>query len=139
MGQLKRGDLLKKENVKIEKVFINDNDFVYVKSMTARVRDELESSSLVRHRNKKGLVTSVESDLSDFRARLAVRTICDEKGKELLNIEDYKTLSQNITARSLEFIINKAQEINGISDGDVDELIKNSKAAPSGNSISVSV
>lgn len=138
MALLNRDDLLKKEVLKIEKVDLGEGEFVYVRQMTGRERDRFEQTLMAEKKDTRGNVSYVRS-LEDFRAKLAVHTICDEVGVNQLQPEDYPTLSQNMSAARLELIVNKSQEMNSISAKDKENLIKNSNAAPSDDSISDSV
>ena len=138
MALLNRDILLKKEVLKIKKVDLGDEEFVFVRQMTGRERDRFEQSLMYEKRDKRGNIT-FERSLEDFRAKLAVHTVCDEAGNNLLQPEDYPTLSQNMSAARLELIVNEAQELNRISAVDRENLIKNSEAAQSGDSISDSV
>lgn len=138
MALLNRDDLLKKEVLKIEKVDLGEGEFVYVRQMTGRERDRFEQTLMAEKKDTRGNVSYVRS-LEDFRAKLAVHTICDEAGVNQLQPEDYPTLSQNMSAARLELIVNKSQEMNSISAKDKENLIKNSNAAPSDDSISDSV
>jgi len=131
---LDRKKLLQKEDLDIQKVDLGNGDFVYVRQMTGRERDRFEQS-LVRKVKVKG-GEEYQGSLGDFRAKLAVVTICDEKGDLLLHPEDVTTLSTSMSAMKLEKIVNVAQKINSITETDKEELVKNSEAAQSGNSIS---
>lgn len=135
MGLLNRGDLLKKEPVKIERVFIDGTNHVFVRQMNGRERDKFEASL----RGKTVTVDGhkeIEEKHEDFRAKLAVCTVCDEEGRNILKQTDYEALSQNMSAATLEIIINKAQELNFISGADKEALVKNSEAVRSGDSTS---
>lgn len=138
MGLLNRDALLKKEKLEVRKVELGKNVFVFVRQMTGRERDTFEKSLVEVTRDKKGN-SIVEQRLEDFRAKLAVHTVCNEKGELLLQSTDYPILSQNMSAARLEEIINVAQELNKISEEDKEALVKNSKAGPAGNSTSDSV
>lgn len=139
MGLLGRKKLLEKEKLEIVKVDLGKDEsgeeiYVYVKQMTGRERDTFERTLTKEIRDEKGKIKDYEQNLEDFRAKLAVRTVCDENGVLLLDAKDYTILSQNMSAAKLEAIINKAQELNKISEKDKEDLIKNSEAAPDGNS-----
>lgn len=136
MALLDKKKLLAKEELEIVKVQLNKDDFVFVRQMTGRERDRWEQSLRTKIRNDKGEVTGGEINLDDFRAKLAVNTVCDDKGTLLLEPSDYAALSQNKSAKTLETIINVAQKLNKISEKDKENLVKNSDAAPSGGSIS---
>ena len=103
--------------------------------MSGRERDRFEQSLIKIKVNPDGS-TSYERDLEDFRAKLAVNTICDENGNNLLRPEDYKALSQNMTAAKLEKIVEVAQRLNAITIQDEERLVKNLKNGQSGSSTS---
>jgi hypothetical protein len=139
MGMLDRNALLTKDKLEVVKVDLGNDDFVYVRQMTGRERDQFEQSLLKKNRDSKGTVISYEQSTEDFRAKLAVQTVCDEAGNLLLTTKDVGVLSMSMSAKKLETIINKAQEINKISDEDKEELVKNSAADLVGSSNSDSV
>jgi hypothetical protein len=140
MGNLlSREALLTKEKLEIVKVEFEDGDFVYVRQMTGHERDIFEQSLLKKNRDKKGVIIGYEQATEDFRAKLAVITVCDEKGDLLFEPNDYPILSHNISAKRLETIINKAQEINKISEEDKEALVKNLEVGQADNSNSDSV
>jgi hypothetical protein len=136
---LNREKLLEKEPLQTEKVTLENGDFVFVRQMTARERDSFEQSMMIKQRDKKGTIIGFETVLDDFRAKLAVITLCDEKGKQLLFPGDVTILSQNMSAKTLETIVNVAQKLNKITDEDKEEIIKNSVAGQAGSSSSDSV
>lgn len=125
MGNLlSRENLLKKEKFEIEKVELGNGDFVFVKQMSGADRDKFEASIIEIKSGKKGEVETTQK-MECFRAKLAVVTLCDEEGNLLLEPNDYETLSENMTARTLEKIVNAAQKLNAISDKDKEDLLKN--------------
>lgn len=139
MGLLGKKELLEKEKPQVEKVDLGKGDFVFVRSMTAHDRDVWERSVLKERRNSKGQLESYDTVLEDLRAKLAVMTVCNEEGDLTLEQKDYVMLSRSISAARLEKIINAAQKLNGISEEDKEELVKNSLADQVGNSNSDSV
>jgi len=134
MSLLSREDLLKKQALKIEKVDLGDGDYVYVKQMTGRERDRFEASII--RQVKRGNRIDYEHDLEDFRAKMAVCTVCDEQGNLLLKQDDYKTLGDSMPAAKLELIVEAAQRLNKISQEDRDNLLKNSEFIPAEDSSS---
>jgi hypothetical protein len=134
MGLLDRKNLLTKEELKVVKVELGNGDFVFVRQMTGRERDRFEQSLVKEIKDNRGTVISYERSLEDFRAKLAVVTICDDLGNTILNHTDYETLSQSMSAAKLEKIINEAQKLNQITEEDKENLVKNLGAAQSGNS-----
>lgn len=131
-----RNALLQKEELEKVKVDLGKGEFVYVKQMTGRERDNFEQSLLKKHKDNKGNVVSFEQSTEDFRAKLAVCTVCDEEGKLLFLPGDFSLLSQNMSAKRLEIIINAAQKLNAISEEDKEALVKNFDAGQPGNSLS---
>lgn len=138
MNLLNRAALLAKENLKVEKVELGNDEFVYVRQMTGRERDKFEQS-LIKEKTKEDGSADYERKLDDFRAKLAVCTICDESGKLILGYDDYELLSTNMSAARLEKIITEAQKLNKITDTDKKNLTKNSDAGAADNSSSGSV
>jgi hypothetical protein len=136
MGQLDRNALLAKEKLEVIKVDLGKGDFIFVRQMTGRERDRFEQSLIKENKNVEG---GYEKSLEDFRAKLAVCTVCNEAGVLILNAGDFGTLSQNMSAARLEKIINVAQKINKISEEDKESLVKNSEVGQADNSTSVSV
>lgn len=131
---LNRDALLAKEELTIEKVEFDNGDFVYVRQMTGHERDLFEQSLLKKNRDSKGIVVSYEQATEDFRAKLAVVTLCDEAGNSILEPKDYPILSRNMSAKRLETIINKAQKLNAITEEDKEAIVKNSVADQVGSS-----
>jgi ABC-type ATPase involved in cell division len=139
METLSRSSLLAKEELEKVKVDLGKGEFVYVRQMTGRERDNFEQSLIKEKKDVKGNVISYDRALGDFRAKLAVVTCCDEEGKALFLPDDYSLLSQNMSAKRLEMIVNAAQKLNAISEEDKEALVKNSNPEPEDNSNSVSV
>jgi hypothetical protein len=135
MGNLLNRDLLlSKEKLEVEKVEFENGDFVFVRQMTGHERDVFEQSLLKKNKDSKGMIVSYEQATEDFRAKLAVVTLCDENGDSILKPEDYHNLSRNMSAKRLETIINKAQKLNAITEEDKENIVKNSVAVQDGNS-----
>jgi hypothetical protein len=107
--------------------------------MTGRERDHFEQSLIKQTKDSKGHTSGYEQTLEDFRAKLAVNTLCDEAGELLLKPSDYPQLSMSMSAARLEKIVNEAQKLNAISEEDKENLTKNSEADQVGNSTSGSV
>jgi len=136
---LSRNLLLQKEELEKVRVDLGKGEFVYVRQMTGRERDNFEQSLIKEKKDTKGNVVSYDRALGDFRAKLAVVTCCDEDGKGLFLPDDYSLLSQNMSARRLELIVNAAQKLNAISEEDKEALVKNSSPEQGDNSNSGSV
>jgi len=139
MALLDRKKLLEKEVLEVVQVNLGKDEFVFVRQMTGRERDRWEQSLIKETKDEKGHVESYERSMEDFRAKLVVNCVCDEKGTNLLQPEDFELLSQNMSARKLEKIVNVAQRLNKISEEDKEALVKNLDAGQAGNSSSDSV
>ena len=125
MGLLTRGDLLKKEELLKEKVELNENgDYVFVRQMTAHEKNVWEMSQMKKTLDSKKKV-QYDLTLDDFRAKLAVCCVCDENGNLLFDPKDYLELSANISAATLEKIVDVAQKLNAITEEDKEEMVKN--------------
>jgi hypothetical protein len=135
MGLLLKKDLLKRDDLKKVKVDLGSGDFVYVRQMTGRERDNWEQSLMKEVRDGKGR-RDYQTNLQDFRAKLAVNTVCDEEGKLILSMDDYVRLSENMSAAKLQAIVEAAQDLNKITEEDKEALTKNSSADPVGSSTS---
>lgn len=102
---------------------------VYVREMTGTEKDLWERSMrrvvTAPGGQKMGGKTDFELNLDDYKAKLACVTICDESGNLLFDLRDVKKISGMLSASNLEKIVNKAQEINAISEQDKEELLGN--------------
>lgn len=133
--QFTREQLLRKEKLETRRVDLGEEGHVFVRQMTGRERDRFEQSLMCSEQMPDG-TTKLVQRLEDFRAKLAVNTVCDEQGNNLFEPEDYEMLSRNMSAARLELIINAAQEMNRISQKDRENLVKNSETAPNDDFIS---
>lgn len=137
MKLLSREDLLKREDLKVEKVEFEDGNYVYVREMTAFERDKFEQSLRKEIKTSKGEI-NFEVSLDNFRAKLAVFTLCDEKGDLLLQPNEYEQLSKSISVDKMEKIFKKASELNAVFEIEKEELLKNLNSGGAVNSNSVS-
>jgi hypothetical protein len=120
--------LLQRDDLKIEKVELT-RGYVYVREMTGSEKDRWEQSMLKQKPNgNKNAAIEYETTLEDFRAKLAVVTICDADGNLLFEAKDIKALNKAMSATNMEKIVEVAQRLNVISQKDRDELLKNSEA-----------
>jgi hypothetical protein len=125
---LNREALLAKPKLAIEKVEIS-NGYVFVREMTGFEKDQWEQSLMktAPNGNMQGQ-PKVNYDLSNFRAKIAVSTLCDEEGNLLFSMNDIILLNKSLKASDLEKIVEKAQAINGVSEKDKQEMLKNLEA-----------
>jgi len=96
---------------------------VYMHTMSARERDEMESIYLQLNNmiNKKQ-----DTSQMNIRANLIVRCAHDEKGEKIFNTNgDIKKLGDK-SAAILDRLCDVAEELNAISEKDIEEMEKNS-------------
>jgi len=121
---LKRDDILKVQDIKIEKVHVPEwGGDVYVKGMTGAERDGFEASVV----NMRGKGTNV--DMSNIRAKLATQTLCDENGERLFTDVDVKALGKK-SASALQRVFEVAQRLSGIGDDAIQELTEGLQENP---------
>lgn len=122
---LGKEDLLKKADLTKEKVELSSGH-VFVREMTGKEKDIWERSMVKQKPSgNKNTPFEYETTLEDFRAKLAVVTVCDEEGNLIFSEKDVKKLNEFIKASDLEKIVNRAQKLNAISQEDKDEMVKN--------------
>jgi len=131
-----RVNLLTRETLEIVKVDLGKGEHVFVRQMTGRERDTFEQSLLKERKDQKGNIVAYDQALSDFRAKLAVVTLCDAEGILLLKPEDYSALSSNMSASRLSKIADTAQSVNKMTEEDKEGLVKNLEAGQEDNSSS---
>lgn len=111
--------ILKAQDSKVEKVDVPEwGGHLFVGTMSGTERDAFEAETYVT----KG--KNIEFNRHNFRARLLVRTICDEKGETLFTLKDIDALGKK-SAKALDRCFAVSQKINGLSAEDVEELVKN--------------
>jgi len=116
MAFITKDQILKSDDLAKELVSVPEwGGDVYVRTLTGTERDLFESKIV----GKNGGV-----NMENLRARLAVLTMVDESGKRLFEDSDIKELSRK-SSKALSRVFNVAQELNKISDDDVEELAKN--------------
>lgn len=96
---------------------------VRIRSMTGTERDAFESSLTVTKGGKS------KPNTVNFRARLVALSIVDEDDKLLFNPADVNALGQRSVA-ALQRVFDACNELNGISDEDIDELTSDFDVQP---------
>jgi hypothetical protein len=123
---LNREALLKREKLQIKKVEFEDGDFTYVRQMTGMEKDTFEEGLLEEVKDASGEVVDFKRSYSNFRAQLAVATLCDEQGNLLMKPGDAPLLGIRMTASKLMRIAGEATKLNSISKSDQEKIVKNS-------------
>lgn len=95
---------------------------VIVRGMSGVERDAWERSLIVGRGKRRDVNTD------NVRARLAVRSLCDEQGNRLLEDGDAVVLGR-LRVDVLNRIFEAAQRVSGVTDEDIDELKKSSEVA----------
>lgn len=89
---------------------------VRLRTLTGRERDEFESST-VKTRNGKQ-----EPDMDNFRAKFVALCVVDEDGKRIFVTKNDIGILGSKSVSALQRLFNKASEMNGMSESDVEEL-----------------
>jgi hypothetical protein len=100
---------------------------VIVQGLSGTARDAFEST-LVKQRGRKS-----ESNLENFRAKLLVRSLVDEKGNLLFVEKDIPALGRK-SAIALERVYEVAQRLSRLTPEDVEELTEELGEDQSGDS-----
>lgn len=124
----KESILALRASVPIRTVTVAGRRFM-LRGMTGQERDDFEASLQVG---------SGAPNLANLRARLLVRSLCDEGGKRLFDDDDADALGE-LPASILDPLFAVAQKLSGIGKSDIAELLGNSDGAPSGASSSDSL
>jgi len=130
MAYLGRDEILQVDDLQYEDVEVPEwGGVVRVRGLTGAERDAFEES-IMDQRGKKFRVL-----LQNLRAKLVALSIVDEAGKRLFSEGDVGKLGTK-SAAALQRVFEAAQRLSGISDEDVDELVKNSSSGQRDDSIS---
>lgn len=122
---LTREQILSKTQLRIQKVHIDEwEGDVYVRCLTGAERDQFEEAQLIRQKDKKRGTTSFDLELTNVRARLVVLGVCDENGLRTFRDEDVDAISK-LSSGALSYLYNVIASLSGITDEDVEDLIKN--------------
>lgn len=100
---------------------------VYVRTLGGDERDLFEQSFLDAQGNRKQIVHNI-------RAGLLARTLADQRGNRLFTDKQIAQLGRK-NAKVLDRLFGLSQRMNGLSDSDIEEMVKNSQSDPSGGSI----
>ena len=94
---------------------------VYVQVWTAKQRDQFEERWQHRQNN---------NSVQGFRACLVAHTACDSGGALLFQQQEERDLD-NLPARIIEPIVEKAMQVNGLSEQDQEKMVGNSESEAS--------
>jgi hypothetical protein len=117
MALLSKDQILKADDLKTIEVPVAEwGGSVLVRTLTGTERDKFEADSVTI--NKKG---QPEQNLANMRARLVALCVVDEAGEQLFSTYDVPDLGRK-SATALDRVFQRAQELNGFSEADVQEL-----------------
>lgn len=126
MALLSRDDILKAEDRKYETIPVPEwGGDVRLRTLTGRERDEFEASTV--ETNKKG---QQRANLVNIRARLVSLCLVDDDGNRMFTERRDIILLGEKSAAALERVFSKCNEMNGLSDKDVEELAENFSESP---------
>ena len=91
---------------------------VYIRTLSGTERDDFDAASLSTRGKKR------EINLRNLRARLVVLSACDEAGTPLFVPDDVSRVG-SLSSKVLDRLFTVAQRLNGITEEDVTELVKN--------------
>jgi hypothetical protein len=115
---LDRESILRAEDLPRERVDVPEwGGSVWVRAMTAAERDALDAAQYLSGDDEA-------ERLRNFRARVAVATICDENGKLLFSPQDVELLGRKSSV-ALERICRVAFRLNGLTEKALEQAKKN--------------
>ena len=98
--------------------------WVRVSSMPATQRDQFEQGMLEERKDPSSGKTRHVQNLSNFRAKLLVASLVDERGKPLFTEAQVRELGQ-LDAGEMDKVFAVAQRLNGFTAQDIEELAGN--------------
>lgn len=130
MTLLTRDDILSVDDKVFEDIEVPEwGGTVRVRGMSGQQRDDYEASIIQQNGNDRKV------NLSNARAKLVARCLVDESGALLFATDDVRALGRK-SARALERVFDKARELSGMSEQDVENLAENFGDDPSGEGTS---
>ena len=129
---LGKEDILKIHDLQFEEVEVPEwGGKVKVRMMTGTERDSFEQS-IMKTEGKE-----IVRDMSNMRAKLLVRTICNEEGKRIFTDKDIDLIGGK-AAGAIEKVFEVAQRLNKLSASDAESSEKNSESEGNASSTSLS-
>lgn len=130
MSLLTRDSILQADDRKTQDVPVAEwGGTVRVKAMSGYERDKFETSMVKMNGSKR------QENFSNIRARLVALVCVNEDGGRMFTDADI-TLLGTKSAAALQRVFNVAQELNGMSDSDVEELTESFDETPDESSTS---
>ena len=118
MGILSKDDILAANDRKLESLHVQEwGGTVLLRTLTGAERDEFEASTVKTGKNGRQ-----EQDMVNFRARFVALCIVDESGKRLFTTRGAIGMLGSKSVAALQKVFNKAAEMNGMTDSDIEEM-----------------
>ena len=119
-------EILKADDLPREKFHVEQwNLDVWIRSLTSAERDDYEQSLI--ESSGRGRNMQVTPNLTNAKAKLVARAMVDEDGKRIFTDAEAGKLGRK-SARAISDLYAIAQRLSGLSDEDVEELVKNSES-----------
>ncbi|GAG24491.1 unnamed protein product [marine sediment metagenome] len=120
--------ILEADDLPREKVHVPEwNMDVWIRSLTAAERDDYEQGLL--RASGQGRSLTMTPNLANAKAKLVVRTLVYENGERMFTDVEAGKLGQK-SARAINRLYDVAERLSGISEEDIEELVKNSDSGP---------
>lgn len=118
MAILSRDQILSADDRKVVVVPVPEwGGDVLVRTLTGSERDKFEASTVQQRGGK------TKQNMDNFRARLVALCVVNEQHELMFNPSDIRELG-NKSVAALQRIFNKCNELNGMSEDDIDELTR---------------
>lgn len=125
---LTKDQILKANDLPIEVLDVPEwGGSVRVRTVTAQEKDAWEQSL------QTGKGRNIQLDLGNVRAKLVALTVVDDHGKRLFTDKDVLALGQK-GAKAMSRVYDAASKLNGISEEDLETIVKNSGKTRGGDS-----
>lgn len=126
---LGKQDILEADDIIFEQVSVPEwGGEVVIKSLSGSQRDAFEATIFI------GKGDDRDVNMQMLRAKLAAASIVDPETHERMFSDNEITLLGQKSARALQRVFNRAQELNGMTREDVEELVGNSENGQSADS-----
>ena len=130
MALLSRDDILNVDDKVFEDIEVPEwGGEVRVRGMSGAQRDDYEASILQQNGSDRKV------NLANARAKLVARCLVDADGRLLFTADDVRALGRK-SARALERVFDKARELSGMTEKDVESLAENFGDDPSDDATS---
>lgn len=118
MGILSKDDILAANDRKLESLHVPEwGGTVLLRTLTGAERDDFEASTVKTGKNGRQ-----EQDVANFRARFVALCIVDDSGKRLFTTRGDIGMLGSKSVAALQRVFNKAAEMNGMTDDDIESM-----------------